>query len=135
MGSEFGGYLRELRLRSGIGLRKFAETVGMQASNLSSIEHGRVSPPQSAEALERIAEGLGLERGSEEWVRLQELAVAHKPEALAPDLEHFAARTPGVPVLLRTIEDSRLTEEDLRELARHIRQNYRRQGDGPESGS
>lgn len=128
--SAFGAYLRKLRLERGFGLRRFAETINMHASNLSNVEHGRIAPPQNAETLERIARALDVERGSEEWRRLHELAVEGR-DALPPDVERFAAETPGIPLLLRTIEDRRLSRNELEALAEHIRSEYR----GSEGGS
>ena len=116
----FGVYLRERRLKVGYGLRSFAEAIDMQPSNLSNMEHGRAAPPQDLVMLERIADTLGLPEGSGERTQLFDLAVAHKDRALPPDVAHFAARTPGIPVLLRTIENKRLTREDLTKLTDYI---------------
>jgi transcriptional regulator with XRE-family HTH domain len=123
MGSQrpFGEYLRACRLAAGYGLRTFAEAIDMQPSNLSNIEHGRAAPPQDRTALGRIADTLGL-RGAARH-RLFDLAVAHKPGALPADVAAFAAKTPGVPVLLRTIADRRLTRKDLDDLVEHVRRH------------
>jgi transcriptional regulator with XRE-family HTH domain len=118
----FGTYLRESRLKVGYGLRSFAEAVEMQPSNLSNVEHGRMPPPQDLTALAKIADTLGLPEGSTERTRLFDLAVAHKQPALPPDVAAFAAKTPGIPVLLRTIENKRLTREDLARLTDYINQ-------------
>ena len=116
----FGAYLRECRLKAGYGLRSFAEAIDMQPSNLSNVEHDRGTPPQDPAALATIADTLGLLEGSKERTRLFDLAVAHKQPALPPDVAAFAAKTPGIPVLLRTIENRRLTREDLARLTDHI---------------
>ncbi|HWR20608.1 MAG TPA: helix-turn-helix domain-containing protein [Verrucomicrobiae bacterium] len=122
----FGAYLRECRLKVGYGLRSFAEAIEMQPSNLSNIEHGRMTPPQDPTTLARIADTLGLPEGSKERTRLFDLAVAHKQPALPPDVAAFAARTPGIPVLLRTIENKRLTREELTILTDYINQHLRK---------
>ena len=42
----FGKKLKELRLnKAKVGLRKFADQIGMSPSELSDIEYGYVSPP------------------------------------------------------------------------------------------
>ena len=121
----FGEYLRTLRLRAGLGLRAFAEAAGMQPSNLSNIEHGRLNPPQDKEAVDQLADLLGLEPGSSGRARLFDLAVAGRDRPPA-DVAAFAARTPGIPVLLRTIENRGLSEEELRRLTERIQSRRRR---------
>jgi hypothetical protein len=58
----------------------------MQPSNLSNVEHGRISPPQDLGTLTRLAEVLGFQEGSKERERLFDLAVSHKKSALPPDV-------------------------------------------------
>ncbi len=116
----FGEYLRACRLKAGFGLRIFAEAAGMKPSNLCAIEYGRQAPPQGAAALGQIADALGLPNGSRDRQRLFDLAVAHKKGALPPDVAAFAAQTPGVPVLLRTIANKRLTRQDLQRLTEYV---------------
>ena len=116
----FGAYLRACRLKAGLGLRTFAEAAELKPSNLSAIEHGRQPPPQSHLVLSRIADALGLPKDSSDRRRLFDLAVKHKLGTLPPDVAAFAGQTPGVPVLLRTIENRRLSKEDLKRLTEYI---------------
>jgi transcriptional regulator with XRE-family HTH domain len=116
----FGEYLRECRIKAGLGLRTFAEATGLKPSNLSAIEYGRQSPPQTSMVLARIADGLGLAQGTPARQKLFDLAVAHKPGALPPDVAAYAGRTPGVPVLLRTIANKRLGPKDLERLTKYV---------------
>ncbi len=116
----FGEHLRACRLKAGLGLRTFAEAAGMKPSNVSAIEYGRQAPPQTEAVLRRMADALGLPPSSEERRRLADLAVKHKPGALPPDVSAFAGRTPGIPVLLRTIENKRLTKADLKRLTEYV---------------
>ena len=116
----FGQYLRACRLKAGLGLRAFAEAAGMKPSNISAIEYGRQAPPQSDAVLRRMGEALGLPPGSEERRRLADLAVKHKPGTLPPDVAAFAGQTPGVPVLLRTIQNKRLSKADLERLTEYV---------------
>ena len=115
----FGEFLRAQRLRAGLGLRAFAEAAGLQPSNLSNIEHGRIPAPQDRATLEEFASLLGLQPGSAEREKLFDLAVAGK-DRLPADVAAFAARTPGIPVLLRTIEKRGLTPEELARLTQAI---------------
>ena len=116
----FGEYLRTCRLQAGMGLRTFAEAADMKPSNVSAIEYGRQAPPQSDAVLRRMADALGLPQGSEARRRLADLAVRHKPGTLPPDVAAFAGRTPGIPVLLRTMENKRLTRADLKRLIEYV---------------
>ena len=116
----FGGYLRVCRLKAGYGLRVFAEAIEMQPSNLSNVEHGRITPPQDLEALTRIAETLGFQEGSRERERLFDLAVAAKRQKLPADVAAFAAKTPGIPVILRTLQNRRLSRKEIENLTRYI---------------
>jgi len=120
----FGEFLRACRLRAGYGLRSFADAMDMRPSNLSNIEHGRANPPQDREALARMAETLGL-RGAERH-QLFDLAVKHKPGILPADVAEYVGRTPGIPVLLRTLANRRLTRKDLDALVEHVKEQGRK---------
>ena len=76
--------------------------------------------------LARIAEMLGMPEGSEERERLHDLAVAHKKGALPADVASFAARTPGIPVILRTVKNRRLTEREIIDLAEYINRRFKK---------
>ena len=43
---QFGSYVRTCRQAKHIGLRAFAEQIGLAAGHLSNIEHARVTPPE-----------------------------------------------------------------------------------------
>lgn len=122
----FGRFLRESRLTAGYGLRAFAIAIGMQPSNLSNMEHGRIAPPQELQKLEQMAEVLGFSKGSKQWQRLSDLAVQHKPTAIPPDVATFAARKSGIPTLLRTIENARLSKKDLADLSQYIKEHLKK---------
>ncbi len=117
----FGEFLHTCRLRAGYGLRSFAEAIDIKPSNLSNIEHGRANPPQDRAVLTRIADALGLRRPDRHT--LFDLAVKHKPGALPADLAEYAGRRPGIPVLLRTIAEGKLTRKDLDVLIEHVKQH------------
>lgn len=56
--SSFGATVRRLRIERKIGLRKFAEMVGMSATYLSKVERDDFKPP-SEEKVKAIAQALG----------------------------------------------------------------------------
>lgn len=63
----FGHVLRAKRLAKKLGLRKFAELVGVSPTYLSQVEQCNVPPP-TTDRIERIAELL--EENADEWVVL-----------------------------------------------------------------
>lgn len=107
----FGSYLKQLRLKAGFGLRRFANLIEMKASNLCDIEHDRRSMPK--EYLEPVAEALGLEQTSPEWNKFFELA--RSENELPADVEKVARRR-FVPALLRTIDNVQLSDDDIKQL-------------------
>ncbi len=119
----FGEYLRKLRLDAGFGLRVFAELIDMKPSNLSRLERGKISPPQSVERIDQIADALGLERGSAEYEKLNDLAVRERSGTPPPDVADYAAHQAGVPLLLRTAKGKRLDESEFRRLAEYIQKH------------
>ena len=119
----FGSYLRSLRLGAKIGLREFASLINMQASNYSNIEHGKISPPKDPDRIKAIADNLALGEGSAERTKLLDLAAEYRDE-MAEDIKKTIKSNPGIPVLVRTLEGKRLTENQLRKLTRYIQENY-----------
>ena len=120
----FGGYLKELRLERGFGLREFARGIGMDVGNLSRIERSKTSPPRAMEILQRIAKVLGIKKGAEEWDRLLDLSRADQPDRLAPDVAEYAAKHRFVPLLMRTVANKKLEDKELLELVRKIEETY-----------
>ena len=107
----FGSYLKELRLKAGFGLRRFANLIEMKASNLCDIEHGRRRMPK--ERLEATADILGLEKGSSNWERFFELARTRGE--LPADVQQIAERR-FMQALLRTIDNVQLSDDDVKRL-------------------
>jgi transcriptional regulator with XRE-family HTH domain len=118
MGSKdksFGSYLKELRLKAGFGLRRFANLIEMKASNLCDIEHDRRAMPK--EYMEPVAEALGLEKGTADWEKFFELAC--KSDEIPADVQRVARRR-FVPALLRTIDNVKLSDDDIKRLIGEI---------------
>jgi hypothetical protein len=88
------------------------------------MEHGRIPPPQDKETLDELADLLGLRKASAERDKLFDLAAAGKGR-LPADVAAFAARTPGIPVLLRTIENRGLTKEELERVSKYVNRQRR----------
>ena len=54
---------------------------------------------------------------------------AQKSSDLPMDVLDYAAATKGIPVLLRSIKDSKMTKEELLELTEYLRSHYRKEED------
>src|SRR5688572_6024159 len=119
MRQTFGEFLRERRIAAGYGLRAFAEAAGMQASNLSNIEHDRLAPPRDKGKLDELADLLHLAKGSTDRAIFYDLA-AVTANGLPADVAAFAAKTPGIPVLLRTIQNRGLDRDELERLTQYV---------------
>ena len=116
--SDFGPFLKDLRLRANRGLRRFAELVDIRPSNLSAIENGRRHPPSDPDKLREIAEVLGLAEDSDERGRLFD--AARRQGDLPADIRHMANRN-VVPALLRTIDDLQLGDDEIARLITGIK--------------
>lgn len=111
MGADFKSLLKAFRLRAGIGLRRFAELIGESPSNYAGVESGQRGPWRPPEKLRRVAEGLGLREGSADWDAF--FIAAKGYVGLPPDVEHMLER-PMIPALLRTVDDMKLSDQELR---------------------
>jgi len=111
MAADFRTLLKAFRLRAGVGLRRFAEKIGESPSNYAGVESGSRGPWRPQEKLRHVAESLGLREGSEDWDAF--FVAAKGYVGLPPDVEHMLER-PMIPALLRTVNDAKLTEEELR---------------------
>lgn len=118
MPRDFKSFLKGLRLHAGYGLRQFAELIGEHPSNYSGVESGQRSPPRTVEKLRRIADALALKEGSSDWDTF--FILARENTGLPPDMEHLLER-PMIPVLLRTVDELRLTDDELKKFIDDLR--------------
>ena len=121
MPREFNTLLRKLRLNRGYGLREFAEMVNESPSNYHGVESGRRPPWRTLEKLRLVADVLALEEGTAEWDAFFVSARNNVP----PNMEHLLER-PGVLAMLRTVDELRLTEKDLRAAIKYLKEKGRR---------
>ena len=110
-----------MRLKSDIGLRRFAELIEMAPSNWAAIEAGRRGLPE--DRARDVAEALGLVEGSPEWMAFFD--AAKEPGEFPADVGHLAKRK-LIPALLRTIDNRNLTDDEIRRLIDDIQS-----GDAP----
>jgi len=116
----FGAYIKEKRLARGLTLREFCRQLEEDASNWSKIERETMAPPKDKNKLERIANILGIKKGSDEWDKLIDMAYVDAgliPEYLMSDREVIQS----LPLFFRTIRSVKPTKEELEELIENIR--------------
>jgi len=119
----FGEYLKKLRLQARIGLREFARLINKQPSNYSNIETGKSAPPADSKTLDVICDTLGLEKNCEQRNILFDLA-AKEGKRIPADIAQSIREFRGIPVLVRTIKNKKLSETKLLELTKYIKKNY-----------
>ena len=81
--SDFGTFIKDARARLGLSLREFCRLADLDPGNWSKVERGIFPPPKSRQCVADIATVLMIEKGSDAWNRLFELAaVGHIPAGL-----------------------------------------------------
>jgi transcriptional regulator with XRE-family HTH domain len=116
--SRFGVFVRDRRGEIRLTLRAFAERAAIDPGNLSKMERGRESPPQDEAVLDRICRALELEEPAAR--ELKDIALVENGRIPSDILENeeLMAR---MPVLLRTVNNQPLTDEQLAALVKAIR--------------
>jgi transcriptional regulator with XRE-family HTH domain len=121
MGSPFGEMLKRLRTEKRITLREFCLTNRFDPGNYSRIERGHFPPPQKPEIIEKYAIALGVQRGSDAWLELFDLAAASRGQ-LPKDLMDDKELLRKLPVLFRTLRGSAVADDTLDDLVEKIRE-------------
>lgn len=116
----FGEVLKELRLRTGLTLRKFCEKYDLDAGNFSKLERGVLPPPTSKEKLEHLANCLGLEPYSAEWYYFFDHAAAAAGRIPA-DVMSDEELVKKLPLVFRTMRGDRLSDDNVDTLIDIIR--------------
>jgi len=118
----FQEYLKGLRLSRELGLREFAHMIGMDVGNYSRIERGLSDPPQKEETIKAIVKALRLSK--DEARQLSDLASTSRGRIPADIVDEVKDYT-YLPVLLRTIANKQMSDEQLKELTERINKEYR----------
>ena len=119
--TNFGSFLRELRLHKGFGLRAFAKEIGWLPSNLSHTETGRINPPRDSKVLRHIAKILGLKEGTADWGAFFDLAAKDEPTRVPADVADFVREEELAPIMLRTVANKKLTRAQIEKLIEKIK--------------
>jgi len=109
MKNSFGNILRELRVKSGIGLRELATLIHKSPGYLSDVELGQVPPPSEKMILD-IANAMGVDKTIL-------LSAARKVD---PEISEYVVEEPHAADFLRMAKSKRFDSDDwqrLRQLA------------------
>lgn len=120
MKTSFANFIRDKRVSVGLTLREFCRLINFDASNWSKVERGLGAPPQSKNVLENIAAVLKIEKDSEQYKEMFDLAALSSiPDGLVEEeiLEQL-------PVFFRTVRGEKPSEKELRNLIKKIRSSW-----------
>ena len=112
----FGRFLKKMREKKGLSLRRFCIENNIDPGNLSKLERGLISPPQSRQKLEQYASYLEIEKGSDDWYEYFDLAAAHTGKIPA-DLMEDDELVKKLPLVFRTIRGQKVSKDKLNKLA------------------
>jgi len=114
----FGPYVKDLREKCGLTLRRFCRLAGLDASNWSKIERGILPPPKSLAQINDIASVLAIPKDSEAYHTLIDLAaISHMPAELLAS-PTIASK---LPIFFRTVRGKKPKAEEVDELLKLFR--------------
>lgn len=116
----FCRFFKEMRLKTGLSLRKFCLLHGLDAGNISKIERGLAPPPQSRNILEKYASYLNIKENSDDWYNFFDCAAASTGR-IPPDVMDDSKLVKSLPLVFRTLRKPKLTREELKKLAEAMR--------------
>jgi transcriptional regulator with XRE-family HTH domain len=124
LGENFGIFFKEKRRKLGLTLREFCRINGFDAGNISKLERGLLSPPQSREKRLQYAKALEITERSDDWLQFCDLATTSAGK-IPPDIISNKELMNALPVLFRTARRRNLNEEDLKKLVEVVKRELR----------
>ncbi len=122
--TSFREFFSAKRKSLGKTLREFCRENGFDAGNMSRLERGLQTPPQSKEKRRQYASALGIKEGSEEWLEFCDLATISAgkiPDSIVSDKELMAE----VPILFRSIKKEGIEKERIQNLLEALKKELR----------
>ena len=112
----FGDFVRQTRLKSGLTARDASRRADILPSNFSKLEHGILTPAKDPERQKALAAAIGIEDfGGDDAAKFFDLA-AKATNAVPLDLADIISKSETIPLLLRTIGNKRLTDQEVERL-------------------
>lgn len=112
----FGKFLKNQLIIKDMSLRELSRKTGIDASNLSKMERGKIYPPKKKETLDNMAKALNLNK--EEKQKMIDLA--YLVNGMIPPDTMQLTKNDAIPLLLRAIGNRLLTAEETEKLAEII---------------
>lgn len=112
----FGAFIRELRIKSGIGQRELASKIGIAASYLNDIEKEKRTAPKQ-EVIKKLSNLLKININD-----LNDLAGISKGN-VAPDISEYIENNPRIISLIRSIKENNLNENQIEEIESSLNKN------------
>ena len=109
LNKKFGSYIRELRIKNGLGQRELADKIGIAASYLNDIEKEKRTAPKQI-VVKKLSTLLKANINY-----LNDLAGISKGN-VAPDIGEFIENNPRIVSLIRSIKDNNLREEQIKKI-------------------
>ena len=114
--NKFGTFIRELRLKKGIGQRNLAEKIGIAASYLNDIEKNKRTAPK-INIINKLSTVLETDKN-----HLHDLAGFSK-KGVAPDISEYIESNPKIISLIRSIRENNLDDIQIDDLEKSLNLN------------
>ena len=114
--NKFGTFIRELRLKKGIGQRNLAEKIGIAASYLNDIEKNKRAAPK-INIINKLSTVLETDKNY-----LHDLAGFSK-KGVAPDISEYIESNPKIISLIRSIRENNLNYIQIDNLEKSLNLN------------
>jgi choline kinase/DNA-binding XRE family transcriptional regulator len=112
----FGGFIRELRIKNALGQRELASKIGVAASYLNDIEKEKRTAPKPI-VIKKLSKLLKVNIND-----LNDLAGISKGN-VAPDIREYIESNPKIVSLIRSIKENNLDENQIEEIEYSLNKN------------
>ena len=112
----FGGFIRELRIKNDLGQRELASKIGVAASYLNEIEKEKRTAPKPI-VIKKLSKLLKVNIND-----LNDLAGISKGN-VAPDIREYIESNPKIVSLIRSIKENNLDENQIEEIEYSLNNN------------
>ena len=120
----FSEFFKYKRMSTGLTLRQFCKNIELDPAYVSRLENGVISAPSKVPLLETLAEALGIENNTPEWVEFFDLASLSNGEMPEDIMLEFPDVLTYLPAFLRSIKRNKVTKEDVKELVELVKGGY-----------